>query len=100
MSAAGKGIDAAITTVGIVAQPEVGIPVAVITHPKFTAELILVAMMVVLILLAIVSPVMLMGDIQPLFWLGAVGCGGAAFWLHHKKKKGPKGGPNAGKRAE
>lgn len=88
----GAALDATLTAAGMAADPEVGVPLAAVTHPRSTVEVVLVAMLVVLTLLALAAPYFVGARaVAPLFWAGAAGCGLAAWAVGRRRPR--KGAP-------
>lgn len=79
--------DAVLTGIGIATQPEIGIPLAIVTHPKFTAELVLISMMSVMIVIAIGAYLLTMTTISTLAMLGAGVCLLFVIMLRRKRPK-------------
>jgi len=80
-------MDATLTTVGMVTQPEIGVPLAIVTHPKIAAEGLLIAWMSVWIVLAIGFSFIGFHGLGKLAWLFAGACFVFVLLLRRKKHK-------------
>jgi len=84
-------MDAAIGVAGAVAQPEIGVPILVVTHPKKSIGAVLLAWTIVLLLIGIVLsvPKFSRGIGHVVLIIGVL-TGAASAWMLFSKKKEKK----------